>query len=202
MTKQNGVTNSSPAGIERAWLLATNFCIMYGWAKVLRLLVRSSGFLPINSPSSFPSTINPVYCTEVVVPAVYMALFISFLELLNSIIGATKSKPYQVLIFSIVRFGVEHLITPMLPSCHTWTHLVTIFVWSLGDTIRLGCFVLDLMVPGGHWAKSVRYTVGPLLFPIKEPWVKCAWLFRQLITINDQPYTLQPRSGLWAFIHS
>jgi len=51
---------------------------------------------------------------------------------------------------------------------------VTCCIWGLGDGIRFGCFALDaafgVLAAGKklspHWIKTVRYTVGPLLFPL------------------------------------
>jgi hypothetical protein len=103
-------------------------------------------------------------CEERLTPALSLALYLSFLELFNALVGVTKSKPHQVLLFSIVRFGVEMLAAPLLP-CGSWQHLLTVFCWSSGDTVRFFCFAWDNLVPGGRMAKAVRYTVGPLLFP-------------------------------------
>jgi hypothetical protein len=95
-----------------------------------------------------------------------MATVIGFLELFNAMMGNTRSNPRQVLLFCIIRAGVEHLVAPMLASCSQWQHLLTVFMWSLGDTIRFGCFLLDVLVPGARFAKTVRYNTGPLLFPL------------------------------------
>jgi hypothetical protein len=99
-------------------------------------------------------------------PDARMATVIGFLELFNAMLGATRSNPLQVLLFCTVRAGVEHLVASMLASCSEWQHLLTVFMWSLGDTIRFGCFLLDVLVPGARVAKTIRYTFGPLLFPL------------------------------------
>jgi hypothetical protein len=66
----------------------------------------------------------------------------------------------------IVRTGVEVLVTPLI-TCGAWQHLATALFWSFGDTIRFGCFAVDEAFPqAGTHAKSVRYTVGPMLFPL------------------------------------
>lgn len=140
----------------RFWLLFTNATMMIAWARVLRVIFRK-----------FDSVrdIDQDVCLQDMTPDLLLALAASFLELANAFIGVTRSKPSQVLLFSAVRYGTELLISPMLPSCSDWQHILTVFCWSVGDTIRFGCFVLDTMVPGGRLAKSVRYTVGPLIFP-------------------------------------
>jgi Protein tyrosine phosphatase-like protein, PTPLA len=141
----------------RAWLLVTNFSMMMAWARVLRILYRK--FEAVQDP-------DQNVCIEQMAPDLYIALYASFLEVFNAVMGMTGSKPVHVMLFSSIRFGVEMVVAPMLPSCSAWQHLLTVACWSFGDTIRFGCFVLDVMVPGGRVAKSVRYTVGPVLFPI------------------------------------
>jgi Protein tyrosine phosphatase-like protein, PTPLA len=130
---------------------------MYGWAKVLRTFYRHWWAL---------QDVGSSVCLLKLTPDVRMATLGGFLELFNAMLGSTRSNPRQVLLFCVVRAGVEYLVAPHLPSCSQWQHLMTVFLWSLGDTIRFGCFFLDSMVPGGNFAKSVRYTVGPVLFPL------------------------------------
>jgi hypothetical protein len=90
------------------------------------------------------------------------------MELFNSITGMTRSKPAQVFLFAIIRYGVELLVGSSINTCPTaWSHVVTVTCWSLGDSIRFGCFFLDSVASNGsRWAKYVRYTVGPILFPL------------------------------------
>ena len=137
-------------------MLLTNISMLFGWARVLKLFYHKWDLL--QDPTS------PV-CVNQLNNDVSLALAISFLELFNASIGLTRSKPHQVLLFSMVRFGVQILAAPLLP-CTDWRHLLTIFCWSLGDSIRFFCFVLDIMVPQAHIAKAIRYTVGPVLFPV------------------------------------
>jgi Protein tyrosine phosphatase-like protein, PTPLA len=60
---------------------------------------------------------------------------------------------------------VEKLVAPLIP-CSSWQHLITVFSWSLGDTIRFGTFALNTASPSWQFTKSIRFTVGPILFPI------------------------------------
>mmetsp|Transcript_4642 Transcript_4642/g.7046 ORF Transcript_4642/g.7046 Transcript_4642/m.7046 type:complete len:211 (-) Transcript_4642:1152-1784(-) len=109
-------------------------------------------------------------CNTVIRPRIITALIVSGIELLNSLLGLTKSKPHQVFLFSSVRMGVEVLLAPLLP-CNSPQHLITVVCWTLDGIFRFGCFGLDALlslfdVPSVATIKSVRYTVGPLLFPI------------------------------------
>jgi Protein tyrosine phosphatase-like protein, PTPLA len=95
-----------------------------------------------------------------------IALYVSFLELFNSLIGITQSKPQQVLLFSIIRYGVESIVSPYI-GCSSWQHILTVACWSIGDTIRFGCFLFDtLLNETSRIPKYIRYTVGPFLFPL------------------------------------
>jgi Protein tyrosine phosphatase-like protein, PTPLA len=152
---------SMKAAFTRAWLVLTNAAMMLGWLRVLLLLVREYETLCRHQDPT-PVTV----CEDQLVPVLQTALAISFVELLNAIAGVTRSKPQQVLLFAVIRMGVELLVAPLLDSCSAWQHLFTVACWSLGDTLRFSCFFLDNVVPGGSWAKSVRYTVGPILFPL------------------------------------
>jgi hypothetical protein len=173
------------SGFVRSWLLMTNGTIMVGWARTLRVLYRSLDLLRQQHPAS------PL-CTGRLMDYTKLALMLSFLEVTNAGMGFTRSKPHQVLLFSVVRLGVELLVAPMLP-CGGWQHLLTVACWSAGDTIRFGCFVLDSLVPGGSLAKSVRYTVGPLLFPIGA----AGEMFMVLAAAADgRPY-LYAAAALW-----
>jgi len=171
------------SGGVRAWLLLTNSTMMIGWARVLRILYRK--FALIQDPT------QPV-CLQELTPDLILALMLSFLEFFNAMVGVTRSKPQQVLLFSMIRAGVELLAAPML-NCSAWQHLLTVTCWSLGDTIRFGCFVLDNLVPGGRVAKAVRYTVGPILFPIGATG---EMLMVMAIAADGRPY-LYLAAALW-----
>lgn len=144
-------------GFGRSWLLLTNATMMIGWARTLRVVFRNYNVLTTVADSTI--------CVGMLTEFTKLAVILSFLEVGNAGMGFTRSKPHQVLLFAVVRAGVELLVAPMLP-CGSWQHLLTVTCWALGDTVRFGCFVVDNLVPGGSLAKSVRYTAGPLLFPI------------------------------------
>lgn len=98
------------------------------------------------------------------------ALSISAIELLNSVLGLTKSKPHQVLLFSATRAGVELFLAPLMP-CNALEHLWTVGCWALDGPFRFGCFAVDsfLTVFGFKevpMVKSIRYTVSPMIFPL------------------------------------
>lgn len=133
----------------------SNGTMMIAWLRVARLFYRRFNDLGENE----------AYCQETLTPLLVMAVFVSFLEFFNAMIGLTRSKPHFVLLFAVARASVELLVAPGIP-CSAWQHRMTALFWSIGDSIRFGCFVLDFMVPGGRVAKAVRYTVGPLVFPI------------------------------------
>lgn len=146
------------SGFSRSWLLMTNATMMIAWARTLRVLYRN-----FDSLSSVDGSSDNV-CLGTLSDYTKLALIISFFEVTNAGMGFTRSKAHFVLLFAVIRIGVELLVAP-LSACNSWQHMLTVFCWSLGDTVRFGCFVLDQLVPGGTLAKSVRYTIGPLLFP-------------------------------------
>lgn len=132
----------------RAWLILSNATMMMGWANVLVVLSLHNGD-----------------CEQVLTPRIRLALLLSFLELFNAIVGCTRSKPHHVLLFSLIRFGVENLVAPLL-SCDAWQHVLTVASWSAGDTVRFGCFFLDHLVSSdSDVPKRIRYSIGPILFP-------------------------------------
>ena len=144
--------------------------MMFSWMRVLVVLLTFYGNnnVPSILDSSDASRVKYTLCNDQFVPIVHFALVISFIELFNSITGMTRSKPAQVLLFAIIRFGVEQIVGPSISTCPTaWSHVLTVACWSLGDTVRFGCFFLDSLASNGsRWAKYVRYSVGPILFPL------------------------------------
>lgn len=109
-------------------------------------------------------------CETKIHTATITALAFSLIELLNSLLGLTKSKPHQVMLFSLTRTGVEMLLAPLLP-CGCIEHIITVSCWALDGIIRFGCFGADaLLSMFGYesvpFIKSIRYTIGPMLFPI------------------------------------
>jgi len=148
----------------RAWLVLTNLTISASWLRSF-VTIASTGCLMAMLPSVDEAPVAAM-CVNETTAAVTFALCSSFLELFNCLMGFTKSPPLAVLLFSCTRMGVERLVAPMIP-CTSWQHILTIATWSIGDTIRFGCFAIDGMLPNGsHFVKSVRFTVGPILFPI------------------------------------
>lgn len=143
--------------LKRIALVATNTAMMVMWARALFVIAMDWRAL---------TDADSAMCEETLRPKLLAALAVSFLELFSSLIGLTRSNPIQVLLFSTVRAGVEVLVAPLLP-CGCWQHLLTAACWSTGDVIRFGCFALDSLSPQfGSFVKAIRYTVGPLLFPL------------------------------------
>lgn len=144
------------SGFSRSWMLMSNFVMFFSWASVLRIFYRQFHALQDDSLA---------VCADKLLPALATAVVASFLEFFNASAGLTRSNPLFVLLFAVVRASVELLAAPLLPTCSHPIHLFTAFCWSLGDTIRFGCFLLDILVPNARLAKMIRYTVGPILFP-------------------------------------
>jgi hypothetical protein len=157
---------SATSRAVRLWLIASNCAVMVGWVRVLVYVLWTTTAAKDDRSSLHHS------CEDDLTRALHTALLLSFVEVLNALVGVTRSKPLQVLLFAMVRFGVEQWVAPLLqsssPHCAaSWRHLLTVACWSLGDSIRFGCLAMDNIVSGGSvWAKSVRYTVGPILFPV------------------------------------
>jgi Protein tyrosine phosphatase-like protein, PTPLA len=159
--------------IVRAYLVVSNAIMMAGWANVFRIIVLHDSQLMLQEEEEEGSAL---FCNETLKPALGMALTLSFIEVLNALMGVTRSKPHLALLFSCVRAGVSYWIAPLLVFsprhhhtnyCRAWQTMMTVTAWSFGDSIRFACFCLDSLVPGGlRVAKAVRYTVAPLLFPI------------------------------------
>ena len=146
--------------LKHAWLVSTNFVIAFMWARVFLLGVRTAGWMGPQTATS-----RDEMCAEDLGDAVEVALYVSFIELVSSLIGVTRSPIWAVAMFSSVRFGVETLVAPMI-ECTSWQHLLTVIVWGLGDTIRFGTFTILSAFPGATIVKSIRYTISPLLFPV------------------------------------
>eukprot|EP00934_Nitzschia_sp_Nitz4_P005236 Nitzschia sp. Nitz4//scaffold4_size323378//5457//6077//NITZ4_000603-RA/size323378-processed-gene-0.317-mRNA-1//-1//CDS//3329553228//5226//frame0 len=147
----------APPTTAQVWLTLSNFLTSAAWSRVA-FVVLSSGFAKLSEEDS-------TVCSETLQNAVRTALVISFVEVFNCVVGFTRSPLAAVLLFSSVRAGVEFLLAPLIP-CGSWQHLLTVLMWGLGDTIRFGCFAFDTAFPGVRMAKSIRFTVGPILFPI------------------------------------
>eukprot|EP00339_Tiarina_fusa_P019773 CAMPEP_0117073272 /NCGR_PEP_ID=MMETSP0472-20121206/51611_1 /TAXON_ID=693140 ORGANISM="Tiarina fusus, Strain LIS" /NCGR_SAMPLE_ID=MMETSP0472 /ASSEMBLY_ACC=CAM_ASM_000603 /LENGTH=178 /DNA_ID=CAMNT_0004797793 /DNA_START=34 /DNA_END=569 /DNA_ORIENTATION=- len=122
----------------KAWLFVCNFITSVAWGRVA-LVIAVTGFDQLASDES-------TACLQNLGNAVRLALGISFVEVCT-------------------RAGVELLVSPMIP-CGSWQHLVTVLMWGIGDFVRFGCFAVDTAFPGVRLARSVRFTVGPIIFPI------------------------------------
>jgi len=157
------------------WLIGTNAIMALGWLHVLWNLLQH-----MVTAAATTTDAEPQWCEEQLQPAISIALYLSFLELVSASTGMTRSKPLHVLLFAVVRWGTEKLVAPRLASCQAWQHLGTVVLWSLGDAIRFSCFAVDALTanpPAGSGgratttktttsvAKTVRYTVGPWIFP-------------------------------------
>ncbi len=136
-------------------------------------------------------------CNHLLHPRTTTALAVSGIELLNSLLKLTKSKPHQVLLFSATRTGVELLLAPLIP-CNSREHLITVFCWSLDGIFRFGCFGLDAAlsmsgIESPSVIKSVRYTVGPILFPFGAG----GEMFMCLLAARGGRPTLYFAASLW-----
>jgi hypothetical protein len=150
-----GATMVDKTMLKRLALVASNATMMMMWARVLYIFLSNGKTL-----------VDEETCSQLLNPALMLALKVSYLELATSLLGLTRSNYRQVMMFATVRAGVHKLIAP-LTGCGSTEHLVTALCWSAGDVVRFGCFAIDSAIPQISSAvKSVRYTVGPLLFPL------------------------------------
>lgn len=146
---------------SKYWLIASNSLTAAAWMWVLWIIVTN--FLASTNEHSNSSSESS--CLDVLGSATNMALWISMMEIVNCLLGFTRSPLPAVLLFSCTRMGVEKIVAPVIP-CSSWQHLITVFSWSLGDAIRFGTFAMNTANPSLHITKSVRFIVGPILFPI------------------------------------
>lgn len=143
--------------LKRIVLVSTNTVTCLVWLRVLLVYV-------IPGWGTLAGSDDEV-CDKYLQPVLATALLVSMVELATAILGLTRSKPVQVLLFAAVRTGTERWVTPMI-GCGSWQHLFTAFCWSLGEVVRFGCFAADGVLPNQSLAKSIRYSVGPILFPL------------------------------------
>jgi hypothetical protein len=140
------------------WLAASNFITAAAWGRVALIVLTTMASGDLSSSESNA-------CSTALVPAVKMALMISFIEIFNCVTGLTRSPLLAVLLFSCTRAGVEYLVEPLIP-CGSWQHILTVSMWGVGDFIRFGCLGVVTLLPEAQVFKSIRFTVAPILFPI------------------------------------
>jgi hypothetical protein len=170
--------------ISTIWLTASNLITAIAWGRVA-MVVLATGFGELSKTES-------TECAETLAPAVKMALMISFVEIFNSIAGFTRSPLAAVLLFSCTRAGVEYLVAPLIP-CGSWQHILTVSMWGLGDFVRFGCLAVHTMFPAIGMAKSIRFTVGPILFPIGAG----GEMFMVMLAASDDRPMLYLAAALW-----
>lgn len=158
----------SPSTTKRVLLILGNVAMTVMWLRVLlvyKVLITEGkrGWYALTDPYT------PDFCESELRRRVIGALVFSTIEIINSVTGLTRSKPLFVVIFVVVRAAVEYFAMSLLP-CGAWQHLYTVLCWSLGEVVRFGCFALDSIMSSspkaGHAIKSIRYTVGPIMFPL------------------------------------
>ena len=155
--------NTNTTSSARLILVISNSITCLVWLRVLAVYYSYAYSFAFAVPVPVPFD-NDI-CETTLRPALFAALAVSTIELATSVLGLTRSKPLQVLLFASVRSGTELLVTPLI-GCTSWQHLFTAFCWSVGEIVRFGCFAVDGMIPDSRWAKSIRYSVGPILFPL------------------------------------
>ena len=143
---------SEVSSIKTSILIVTNAIMTFMWIRVLRTLFEMA-----------TGDNNADFCETNLKSALVNAIVTSFLEGVNAIMGVTKSNPANVIMFVVVRAGVEFLAAPALP-CDCMQHLFTAACWGFGEMCRFGCFTVDGIMGGSDTAKSIRYTVGPVAF--------------------------------------
>lgn len=131
-----------------------------GWGRVLMELI---------SLGSANRLLEEQSCHDQLYLTVVRALLLSTIELLHCMVGLTRSKPLFVLMFLLVRGGVEYFAGPYgyfnYVTCTQWEHLYTVSCWSIGEFIRFSCFTVAEM-SSSSLPKSIRYIVGPIAFPL------------------------------------
>lgn len=188
------MTSNTPTRRRKAWLVVSNAIMMLGWLRVWCWVVWLVFFsqTPEDAASTWAPLLQQRYYFSSqknnIQSALQTALALSFLEVGNALLGVTRSNPAHVLLFAVIRWAVQAYIAPLLllsplyneqqqsfHYCMAWQHVFTVACWSLGDSIRFACFFVDNLGSssssngGGGLstqAKYIRYTVGPLLFPL------------------------------------
>lgn len=172
-------------GFSSLWLAASNFITAAAWGRVA-WTVLAIGAEELANPESDA-------CSATLVPTVKVALMVSFIEIFNSVLGFTRSPLFAVILFSCTRAGVEYLVEPLIP-CGSWQHLLTISMWGFGDFVRFGCLGMVTLFPKARIFKSIRFTIGPVMFPIGAG----GEMFMVILaaSLNDRPMLYFP-AALW-----
>eukprot|EP00542_Grammatophora_oceanica_P022184 CAMPEP_0194038462 /NCGR_PEP_ID=MMETSP0009_2-20130614/10701_1 /TAXON_ID=210454 /ORGANISM="Grammatophora oceanica, Strain CCMP 410" /LENGTH=211 /DNA_ID=CAMNT_0038680975 /DNA_START=89 /DNA_END=724 /DNA_ORIENTATION=+ len=144
---------------KRSILVVSNGITCLTWALVVLKVVAVPGY------KAFANEGDPTACEESLSPAIQIALAASLLELLSSVTGITRTNPAMVALFTVARSVIELLIAPMI-GCAAWQHVCLGLAWGIGDSVRFGCFTLGALFPDKPLIKSIRYSVGPIAFPI------------------------------------
>jgi hypothetical protein len=163
MASSSTTTTTTAFSIGTYWLIATNILTAGAWFRVLWTIVIN--FSNITNKATTTTTTTTNVCRELLGSATNWALWISMMEIVNCLVGLTSSPLPAVLLFSCTRMGVEKIVAPLFP-CSNWQHLMTLLSWSIGDTIRFGTFAINTANPRMVWTKSLRFMVGPIVFPI------------------------------------
>jgi hypothetical protein len=174
-------------------LVSGNTLMAIGWGRVLQVLITlgTANLLFEEQP-----------CHDRLYPAVIRALLLSTVEFVHCTLGLTRSKPLFVLLFLVVRGGVQYFAGPngyfdYVASCAQWPYVYTVSCWSIGEFLRFGCFtVAETSSSMSSLSKSMRYIVGPIAFPLGA--------FGEMLMLKslaDHPST-QPRHKIlvWTLI--
>lgn len=172
--------------IRQCLLVLGNALMTMGWARVLVELVSLVAF-----------SFDEDSCRKQLYPTVVRALSLSTIELFHCMVGLTRTKSIFVMLFLVVRGGVEYFAGPDgihdFLSCLHWTHIYTITCWSLGEFIRFGCFTVAEMSKSSL-PKSVRYVAGPIAFTLGA-----LGEMLMLKRLADHPNTL-PHYNFWILV--
>jgi hypothetical protein len=81
----------SSSKLTKIWLVASNFITAAAWGRVALIIAVAAGWESLSSE-------DPIVCSDVMGPAVSLALFINFIEVFNSVAGFTRSPLPAVLL--------------------------------------------------------------------------------------------------------
>lgn len=91
----------------------------------------------------------------------------SLVEVLQALLGWTKTKPLNAAVFVVGRGFIALYIARFAVNFHSLAFLLTATFWSIGESVRFFCFALSTVQPSLRInLMHIRYTVGPILFPL------------------------------------